>query len=349
MSCDASDTHENYLQKINTSNIESPLSKKYSSIDPKDFENDILDLTYRLMKHECKIGTCRHYYKDKLEPCRFHFPKELSLESKIEYKQDIYNNGNFGPWQCIVIIKRINDTCISNFNKEQLFIWRGNADFSLLNSFNKVEIYVTKYTAKSETPSSTFDEVFTTIIDESNCDFTDTKQVIKKIMTKVMGLRDVTPNEAMHTLLGYELHNSNVTVIKTSLNESNLLNKSLDEIKIDESYLHLYSNRVIYGPNIENIENMNFNEFVTNFRNKLKNKKLDHRINLDNTVLRIYQYYSSNKSDPNYWLFCKYELLRYKPWMLPLENVLEKNNQDNEQGNIKLNKKLIFYVKNSNY
>jgi hypothetical protein len=337
MCCDASETYDSYLKRKNKYRNNNPLEKKYTEIQVQDYESDMNDLIYRLMKHSCKIGTCQHYYKEKLDPCRFHFPKELCSKSRIEYKRDKYKNGNFGPWQCIIIIKRINDEWISNFNREQIFIWRGNGDFSLLNNINKVELYVTKYTGKSELSSSVFNDVFETVINEAEPESSNTKQLVKKIMTKVMGLRDVTPNEAMHTLMGIELHNSNITVVKTSLQKSNLLKKTPNSIDIDESYLELYSNRKIHGNNDSNINKMNFSDFVTHFNNKLNDKKLVSRNNPINIVVRIYQYFSSNKSDPNYWLYCKYELLRYKPWFEKVENALDDKCLDDENG-----KKTIF-------
>lgn len=44
----------------------------------------------------------------------------------------------------------------------------------------------------------------------------------------------------------------------------------------------------------------------------------------DNVVPRVYPTYSSNPKSTNFGLYCKYQLLRYKPW---------KNKQEDAWGN----------------
>lgn len=55
---------------------------------------------------------------------------------------------------------------------------------------------------------------------------------------------------------------------------------------------------------------MNFVEFSTKY--KVTNKKLQRQP--DNVVPRIFPTYSCNPKGSNYHLYCKYQLLRYKPW-----------------------------------
>lgn len=62
--------------------------------------------------------------------------------------------------------------------------------------------------------------------------------------------------------------------------------------------------------------NMNFVQFATKY--KVANKKV---LNLpENVVPRIFPNYSSNPKVENFALHCKYQLLRYKPWITTQNN-----------------------------
>lgn len=58
------------------------------------------------------------------------------------------------------------------------------------------------------------------------------------------------------------------------------------------------------------IINLNFLEFATEY--VIKKGKLETRS--PNVVPRIFPTYSSNPKGENYGLYCKYQLLKYKPW-----------------------------------
>ena len=51
---------------------------------------------------------------------------------------------------------------------------------------------------------------------------------------------------------------------------------------------------------------------------KGENKKLTKQA--DNIIPRIFPTYSPNPSDPNFSLYCKYQLIRYKPWKISQDN-----------------------------
>ena len=71
---------------------------------------------------------------------------------------------------------------------------------------------------------------------------------------------------------------------------------------------------------------LNFVQFVKKF--KLVNNKLTKLA--DNVIPRIFPTYSANPKGPNYALYCKYQLLRYKPWKLRQDNAWE-DEQPSEQ------------------
>lgn len=61
---------------------------------------------------------------------------------------------------------------------------------------------------------------------------------------------------------------------------------------------------------------MNFDQFVTKF--KVENGKLTEHP--QNGIPRIFPTYSSNPKGTTFPLYCKYQLLRYKPWLLSQNN-----------------------------
>ena len=56
--------------------------------------------------------------------------------------------------------------------------------------------------------------------------------------------------------------------------------------------------------------NLNFLQFATKY--KVVNRKLTELP--ENSIPRIFPTYSSNPKGPNFALYCKYQLLRIKPW-----------------------------------
>lgn len=67
-------------------------------------------------------------------------------------------------------------------------------------------------------------------------------------------------------------------------------------------------------------------QFVTKY--KVANNKLTKQA--DNIIPRIFPIYSSNPKGPNFPLYCKYQLLRYKPWRVSQENAWDDEKPSND-------------------
>ena len=66
----------------------------------------------------------------------------------------------------------------------------------------------------------------------------------------------------------------------------------------------------------QHVLNMNFVQFATTFKvNSGQLEKLP-----DNVIPRICPTYSCNPKGPNFSLYCKYQRLRYKPWIISENN-----------------------------
>ena len=136
---------------------------------------------------------------------------------------------------------------------------------------------------------------------------------------KTLGERDYAAQETMHHLMSLKLHGSSFnTVMPVSLNGSRRLRNTrcvkVGESCTDNSLLNVYANRHQYD-RLNNMTNINFVQFVSKYKlvNELK-------ILPENVVPRIFPTYSPNPKGPNYDLYCKYKLLRYKPWTLAQNN-----------------------------
>ena len=159
---------------------------------------------------------------------------------------------------------------------------------------------------------------------------TDPQKAMRKIIMKTLGERDYAAQETMHHLNSLKLHSSSFNVIPVSLNGSRRIRinskfQDQDGICTDKSLLDVYANREHYNDQAD-ILSLNFVEFATRY--KVVNKKLQRQA--DNIIPRIFPTYSPNPKGANYPLYCKYQLLRYKPWKTTQSDAWS-NQQETEQ------------------
>jgi hypothetical protein len=308
------------------------------------WEKDYIDLVMLLQYHNCRIGGCKKYFKNKLQECRFKMPKGFAEKTHIKYTRHKFKNGNYGLYEAEIIGKRVHNNRITNHNKPITKLWRANSDFSLVYNYRKVKQYVTKYTAKSEKKSNAFKAAFSEILINPDNRAMNASLLVKKILNKVLGLRDLSDHEALHMLNEQPLIETNIKVIKVNLESSVKVPKPKGRQAFVTSMVQNYANRLNLVDrnkmNIEALAKCNFIRFVVKFDDKLANGRLVLRSDPSHIALRFLQHFSSNNKGPQYWLHCKYSLLRYKPWLNFQDDALgrdENNNQicNNEQGWIK--------------
>ena len=124
----------------------------------------------------------------------------------------------------------------------------------------------------------------------------DPQQAKKKVLIRTFGDRDFRAQETMHLLLSLKLHTTSFQVLPVNLNGSRRV-----EVNV------IYANRMKFKNVFPGIMSVNF---VTNYTLK-KNSLVKQTCNV---VPRIFPNYSSNPKGENYALFCKSQLLKYKPW-----------------------------------
>ena len=188
--------------------------------------------------------------------------------------------------------------------------------FKLLLITNACVEYLTKYAAKGEPRSPILKQALNSIMQNVDSN-TDPHRAIKKVVMKSLGERDYAAQETMYHLLSLKLHSSSFKVIPVSLNGSRRVRDTIEEGEscTDYSLLDVYANQEQYKCS-QNVMNMNFVEFATTY--KAPNNELTKLP--ENVIPRIFPTYSPNPKGPNFGLYCKYQLLRYKPWKTTQNN-----------------------------
>ena len=320
---DTNITFKEWSNNFDKSNI-LPMKLKPTDVKDENKIEDITNLAFLLQYHRCKVNRCQKIINNKITQCRFQMPKPECNEPYIELYRKQNIDKTFGPWHLRVIMPRINEQRIINFNFECMHLMRCNQDFSIATDIHRIILYTLKYAAKCETKSSVFSRIYDHIMKEVNLSSDDPRCILKLIMERVMGERDVSANEAMHLILDLGLYQSNITVVKTSLDESKRLKKSkMNQLELQDSYYNLYAERSSYLKH--DLSNYNFIDFVKQFNSTKYMGLLSLRENPDKIAVRIFQEFSSSAKSPNYWKYCKYQLLRYKPWQYNHNNVLPKH------------------------
>ena len=232
------------------------------------------------------------------------------MTTKLEF-EPIHSKDNC-QYKVKVIIKR-NDPRLNNHQRVQLQGWRANCDIQPVIDYHACLAYLTKYASKGEPRSTVMKTAFNSIVRNCNSDSSPTKRIMKSL-----GQRDFSAQETMHHLLSLKLVSSSFNVVPISLDGSRKIkaNAANEDVATNNSLLDVYANRTIYAESIPHIMTLNFITFATKY--KLVNSKLTAQS--QNAVPRVFPVYSSNNKGPNFPLYCKYHLLRYKPWQTTQDN-----------------------------
>ena len=182
--------------------------------------------------------------------------------------------------------------------------WRANSDIQLIIDYHACVEYLAKYASKAEKMSDITKDSFTSIVSTMD-DQTDSKSVIKKLMMKGVGCRDMGIQEVMHNILSLKLCSSSFQVITVSLEGSRKFRVQNDEVTTEMSYLDCYANRRHLKPECANLNLLNFcaNYSIVNEKVCKRKKKV---------IVKTFPSFSGNPKGKNYGLYCKYQLIRYK-------------------------------------
>lgn len=303
-----------------------PCQRLYKDIPEWDMDSDYVDLLNTVQRHtHCSTNYClRKKSNEKELKCRFHFPFDQSNKTRIEFEKIHSQNNEAVQYRAKIVTKR-NALKLNNNQQLQLQGWRANCDIQVVIDHYACVEYLTKYAAKGEPRSPLLKQAFNSIVQSAD-NSSNSHKAIKKVVMKTLGERDYAAQETMHHLLSLKLHSSSFNVIPVSLNGSrrvrtNVLENDTDATCTSNSLLDVYANREQYDDS-RKVMNMNFKQFATTF--KVCNGKLEKLP--DNVIPQFFPTYSCNPKGPYFASYCKYQLLRYKPWTKSENNAW--NNQE---------------------
>ncbi|XP_020896155.1 uncharacterized protein LOC110235051 [Exaiptasia diaphana] len=297
-----------------------PCQRQYNDIPEWDMDSDYVDILNMVQRHtRCSTNYCLRKKSSENElKCRFHFPFDHCSQTKIEFEKVNSKSSNEQQYRAKIVMKR-NDSRLNNNQRLQLQGWRANCDIQVIIDHYACVEYLTKYAAKGEPRSPMLKQTFNSIVKNAD-NSSNPHKAIKKVVMKTLGERDYAAQETMHHLLSLKLHSSSFNVIPISLNGSRRvsINQSKGDSDItctSNSLLDVYANREQYDVS-QQVLNMNFVQFATTL--KVVNGKLEKLS--QNVIPRIFPTYSSNPKGPHFGQYCKYQLLRYKPWKINENN-----------------------------
>ena len=178
---------------------------------------------------------------------------------------------------------------INNHQRLQLQGWRANCDNQVIIDYHSCLEYISKYASKSEKMSSVARDVYMSALNEISNDST-CHRVIKNLMMRAIGQRDMGVQEVMHQVLSIKLLSSSFQVISASLEGSRKITVQSNTLHTEASLLGLYAKRDSSESDFPGISSLNFLQFASSFcKEKLGIAKRNTCV-----VIRTYPTYSSN-------------------------------------------------------
>ena len=287
-----------------------PCQKSYLSLKDDQVETDYIDLLNSVQRHtKCSTKYClRPGEKNSELKCRFNFPFDNCDKTKLDFEA-VHTKSGQSKYKAVIVTKR-NDARLNRHQPLQLQGWRANCDIQIVVDYQACLEYLVKYASKGEKASSVLNNAFTNVVQKLT-DVSDIPSSFKQIMIKSVGQRDYSIQEVMHHLLSLKCVSSTYDVITASLDGSRRITmRQGNEFCTASSMLDTYAEREKHMNLFPEILKYNFINFVSSFvqkRSKLEKRKYP-------VVVKIFPKYSSNPDNKHYGLFCKYELLKYKPW-----------------------------------
>ena len=187
--------------------------------------------------------------------------------------------------------------------------WRANCDINVIIGYQSCVEYLTKYASKAEKLSTVVRDAFTSVVTNLGHQI-GTHKTMKELMMKAVGQRDMSVQEVMHQILSLKLFSSSFQVITASLDGTRKLEILEKNVVTKPSVLDDYANRKQFRHDYPEIISMNFIKFVSKYH--VKEDSLYFRPKM--VVVRTFPNYYGNPTSPYYGQFCKYQLIKLKPW-----------------------------------
>ena len=290
-----------------------PCKQSYLNVSQNDCDYDYANLVNTVQRHtRCSINYClKHKQNESGVQCRFNFPFDLCNNTRLEFEK-VNTKDKSTQYKAKIVTKR-NDPRLNNHQPIQLKGWRANCDIQIIIDHHACVEYLAKYAAKSEPRSQKLKDIFNAVIKNTDLNDDNSAKAIRQVVMKSLGQRDFSAQETMHHLLSIKLYSTTFKVKTFNLNGSRRVQTYGVETNkrcTADSFLDIYAKRNIFTNDFPNIMSTNFIDFASQY--KITKGKLERHS--DNIVPNIVPIYSPNPKGQNYSMYCKFQLLKYKPW-----------------------------------
>ena len=281
-----------------------------ASVADDHLNDDYHDLVNSVERHSrCSAAYClRRKCGQQEATCRFDYPRpeQQSTDINFEQLQD-------GTIRATILTKR-NDPRVNSHNRVMLQNWRANVDMQVIVDVEAWARYMAKYAAKAEPRSKAATAVFKTCVDKLTSE-SDAAMALRTSMLRSIGERDFSAQETAHLLLSEPLYSCSYSFVCISLDGSRQICDQSDNQPdttpvTNPSTLQLYADRLQHETDFPGITALNLFQFVKQYsvvHNEVRRRSQE-------VIIRTFPNYSPNPQGQWYGRYCKYQLIKYKPW-----------------------------------
>ena len=285
-----------------------PCTVKLADVPDSSYNEDYSNLVNTVQRHtRCSPAYCIKQKQNQQEPtCRFGYPNECTNQTEITFEQQ--SNGDL---RATLTTKR-NDPRLNSHNRLMLQNWRANVDLQVIVDMTACAQYMAKYVSKCEPHSKGMDAIYADCVNKLGPNSNPTS-AFRKAMIQVVGERDFGAQKTAHILRSLPLYSCTFNFVTLSLDGGRQIRTEVQtpqDKSTNPSMLETYMNRMQYQESFPNVMSLNILEFVSRYT--LSQNELVHRAN--EVIVRTFPTYSNNPKGKNYGLYCKYQLLKHKPW-----------------------------------
>ena len=220
--------------------------------------------------------------------------------------------------ECTLVTKQ-NDERMNSHNRVMLENWQANVDLQVIADENECARYMTKYAAKGEPQSKSAPEILKLSMSSLRND-DQVSSAIKKTMIQVAGDRDM----AAHMLLSLPLVGCTYSFITICLENSR--NVNLDAEAEAGDVLQEYGECTTVKSRYTGLSPLNLMQYVSQYskyRGELRKRT-------NPCIVRTFPMISSNPKGPDFGKYCKYQLIKFKPWEGEPSNAWTNEAESNE-------------------
>jgi hypothetical protein len=261
---------------------------------------------------------------DLLAECRFGFPKPVQNKTTLE-KELVGEKRKHVESE---LVTRRNDERLNSHNRVMLENWRANVDLQVIIDEKACARYMTKYAAKGEPRSKSASDILKLTVSSLQSN-DQVSSAIRKAMIQVAGDRDMAAQETAHMLLSLPLIGCSFSFVTVCLENSRKVildpENEADDV-LQKTVLKDYGERTAVKSRYTGLSQLSLMQYVsqyTKFRGELTRRKNPY-------IVRTFPKVSSNPGGPDFGKYCKFQLIKFKPWEGEPSNAWNNEEESND-------------------